>query len=192
MTKELEERLALLERQLAEATQTDAGKTKARHKLSYWKMTMIAATAIIVIGGALFYASYNNQPRNPVPATIRTQLPFSIYLPDSQTYKIDTSSFSISNGIVTFSARKDNDVFTVTEQAQPEKFDISRFTVGVTEPKIESTPQGKLLTGTVLDKKMAILATNDKLLVSVHSDKGSLVHPRELLAVRLSKVSPEN
>ncbi len=175
MTKELEERLATLERELATTKQSGHGDQPESAKKpagrNWKKILLTTLLAICLIAAAWLGQTYlaKRSMQNTIPGAIQSQVDFPVYVPRDATYRIDKKSITYSNDILTYTSQKAQDSYTITQQKMPEGFDVGKFLKGegISQAKTLTLPTGRAIAGQVLGKDIAILATHSKTLVTI-------------------------
>lgn len=150
-------------------------KQRARNlKIAF---AVIAAVLLVSVGAWQGYNYFSTRSMVArVPAQIRTQPDYPIYIPTHSDYQL--SSFTYSGDILTFVAKRDGNQLVFTEQPKPANFVFSNFSrgQGISEADEIDTDLGKALLGKVLQRKIAILVADDQTLVTVTaaSDAGDI------------------
>jgi hypothetical protein len=136
-------------------------------------LTIIIASAAL-IGGLLFI--YRPGPEVILPAAIRKQLNFSVYLSDDLpgNYHLVKDSFSYDQGVLIFKTEDGaGDTIAFTEQKKPQGFDFANFyTQQLSDAKnLDHVPfpsvTGKALQGH--NNVLSVMANDTWLLISSQS-----------------------
>lgn len=161
MTKELESRLATLERQLAEAQKKAPQKRHRKFKLTG------ALFCFLLIAGSIgwVYLHRAAKPDNPIQESLLANLTYDVYYPRSlpSQYSFKPESASLDLGILFFKISWQDKEILFIQQPRPESDLGLQTAVGL--DKID-TPLGLAYVGKNNASPIAVLAT-DKTLINI-------------------------
>ncbi len=168
MTKELEERLAALEKELLKSKSKQ--RSGLRFKLSGISMQdrlyVLAGMilSIVILSAGLIYI-HQNENKSPVPATIADNLKYTLYYPAPNKmpagYILDKKSFIQQEGAVIYVVNHGSDKIIFSVQAKPDNKIIQDFEAKqIPLHTSVSTSLGTALIGAIGGKTIISLATN--------------------------------
>jgi len=180
MDKHVEERLAALERELKEARSGAASQGRPirlqplrNSRFVIRSLSLFCVLALLSIAGWYAHAQHSrSQIQNKLPAAIRNQAAFPVYLPDNLGYEIDTDSVSLTDGMLTFIIKLEDNTVVLTEQRLPDKMDLNNFFAGEGIKNARQVPhkEGQFLVGKIKNKNTGIIATETGALLIATTD----------------------
>jgi hypothetical protein len=179
MTKELEERLAALEKELASTKEQVAASPpkpsrKLRKRPKKLTLAVIFGTLVVVGGLTFFYEIHKDSPvSSPLPSTITKNAGFPLYYPSQLPTGYTYAAGSASNdaGVIFYKVHSDAKEILVIQQPSPTTNLMLDSAVDL-DPT--NTPNGQAYVGKNKAHPVAILKTKDTLInISGSSDVSS-------------------
>jgi hypothetical protein len=140
-----------------------------------------AALALIILTflAATVWSGYSwiqhRQLTARVPANIREEAGFPIYMPSENKIRPEPKTFDYSNGVILFTAVAGNTRFTISEQQKPAEFDLSKFSTaqGLSNAKEVTLKSGQALIGTVHGLSIGIIDTGKTIITITCPDSNA-------------------
>jgi hypothetical protein len=170
MTKDLEDRLAALEAELAKARSIDPPE-KPRRKLRASQKKVprvkvvicVVALLLALAGGGYYFLHSKPKIQNPLPTSLITSSSFSLYypspLPDGYTYS--ENSASVESSVLFYKLHDNTKEVLVTQQAKP--LSDTGISSAVGFDKVD-TPNGVAYIGKNNSSPVAIIQTSKTLI----------------------------
>lgn len=156
-------------------------KLQRYKSLKKFALISIGLIILTLLTTVLMNYIQHKQITDRVPAEIRQDLTFPLYIPSSATIQVKPQSFTKSQGIVSFQLTFKNNEFTVSAQEKPNGFELGNYVngVGISQGREVGTANGKALVGQVMGRSIAILAS-ESTLTTITGSGSSTVSPEEL------------
>jgi hypothetical protein len=157
---------------IEEAT-VDYRQLKKRRKWPVIAGAIVFALALLTMTACYGYGAYTKrQFVNQVPASIRKQVTFPIYLPKDKKTEVKPESIMYSNSVFQYTAVADGVSILVSQQAKTKEFELSKF---ATSDSLTGSSQttigiGSQLTGSLRGRYISIIDTGDTIITTTSID----------------------
>lgn len=147
---------------------TESQQQKRSKRFKIISLALVIAAVVLSLGiwqGSEYLAARAIQAK--VPARVRDQADFTLYVPALPDYRL--SSFSYSVGVVTFVAERGADRWVITEQQKPASYNFANIAQrqGIVGTQEVTTPHGPGVTGKVFEKDIGIVVAENRTLLTV-------------------------